>query len=91
MELRNNNGLNADATVHPESVSNLSSSYSTQYYRLPKISLPGFSGDILHWQSFWDSYESTIHSNVNLTDVQKFTYLNPSLKVALRPLLKGSL
>ena len=74
-EQRNNNGLNPDATVHPESVSNLSSSHSTQYYRLPKISLPSFSGDILLWQFFWDSYESTIHSNVNLTDVQKFTYL----------------
>jgi hypothetical protein len=42
--------------------------------------LPGFRGDILQWQSFRDSYESTIHTNVNLTDVQKLTYLKSQLE-----------
>ena len=74
-------GLNANTnSFHPDrTVSNLSHSSSSvnsaQFYRLPKISLPCFNGDILQWQSFWDSYGSTIHTNVNLTDVQKFTYL----------------
>ena len=59
--------------IHPgRTVSSFSSSSnsanSAQLYRLPKISLPSFSGDILQWQSFWDSYS---HSNANLTDVQK--------------------
>ena len=34
-----------------------------------------FNGDILQWQSFWDSNGSTIH-----TDVQKFTYLKSQIE-----------
>ena len=55
------------------------SSSPSQYHRLPKLSLPTFNGDILQWQTFWDSFESTIHLNVNLTDVQKFSYLKSQL------------
>ena len=86
---RNNNGLNPYAIIHLVSVSSLSSSNSAQYYRLPKISLPSFSGDILQWQSFWDSYESTKHSNVNLTDVQKFTYLKSQLEGSAASVIEG--
>ena len=48
------------------------STSSTQFSKLPKLTLPTFDGDILQWQSFWDYFESSIHSNGNLTDVQKF-------------------
>ena len=53
--------------------------------------MPSFSGDILQWQSFWDSYESTIyvHSNVNLTDVQKFTYLKSQLEGSAASVIEG--
>ena len=50
---RNNNGLNPNTgTIHPDrTVSSLSSSGSSansaQFYRLSRISLPSFSGDIL--------------------------------------------
>jgi hypothetical protein len=53
------------------------------------MSLPSFSGDILQWQSFWDSYESTIHTNVNLTDVQKFTYLKSQLEGNAARVIEG--
>ena len=92
---RNNNSLipNTD-TIHPgRTVSSFSSSSnsanSAQFYRLPKISLPSFSGDILQWQSFWDSYESTINSNANLTDVQKFTYLKSQLEGTAARVVEG--
>ncbi|XP_052242090.1 uncharacterized protein LOC127852239 [Dreissena polymorpha] len=49
-------------------------------HKLPKLTLPRFDGDILQWQSFWDSFESSIHCNVNLTDVQKFNYLKAQLE-----------
>ncbi|XP_060568771.1 uncharacterized protein LOC132727352 [Ruditapes philippinarum] len=55
-------------------------SASAQYHRLPKLSLPKFNGDILSWQTFWDSFESTVHLNCNLTDVQKFSYLKSQLE-----------
>ena len=43
--------------------------------KLPKLELPTFSGNSLHWQGFWDSFESAIHNNPNLSGVQKFNYL----------------
>ena len=91
----NNNGLNPDAssffpnrTVSYNSNHSVSSN-STQFYRLPKIALPSFSGDILRWQTFWDSYESTIHMNANLTDVQKFTYLKSQLEGNAARVIEG--
>ena len=51
--------------------------YST---RLPKLSLPYFSGDPLTWQTFWDSFEAAIHYNPNLTGVQKLNYLRAQLQ-----------
>ncbi|XP_071127724.1 uncharacterized protein [Mytilus edulis] len=38
-----------------------------------------FNGEILTWQTFWDSFESSVHYNVTLTDVQKFSYLKSQL------------
>ena len=48
--------------------------------RLPKLSLPYFSGDPLMWQTFWDSFSAAVHTNPNLTGVQKFNYLRAQLK-----------
>ena len=43
--------------------------------RLPKLSLPTFNGNSLHWQTFWDSFDAAVHSNTSLSRVQKFNYL----------------
>ena len=89
------NGLNANTSSfhRDKTVSNLSHSSSSvnsvKFYRLPKISLPCFNGDILQWQSFWDSYGSTIHKNVNLTDVQRFTYLNSQFEGNAARVIEG--
>ena len=37
--------------------------------KLPKLALRSFDGDITAWYSFWDSYESTIHKNEDLANV----------------------
>jgi len=47
--------------------------------RLPKLSLPTFSGDPLQWQTFWDSFNAAINSNPSLSGVQKFNYLRAQL------------
>ncbi|XP_053405674.1 uncharacterized protein LOC128559007 [Mercenaria mercenaria] len=84
---RNGNASNSeDRYFNDRNVSN--NSYN-QFYRLPKISLPTFNGDILTWQSFWDSYESTIHMNNNLTDVQKFSYLKSQLEGKAAQVIEG--
>ena len=47
---------------------------------LPKLTLPIFGGDPLKWQTFWDSFDSAVHSNNVLTNVQKLNYLRAHLE-----------
>lgn len=48
-------------------------------FRLPQISLPKFAGDYSSWSAFQDMFVSLIHSNQNLTNVQKLHYLKSNL------------
>ena len=48
--------------------------------QLPKLEVPKYSGDPLNWQSFWDCFESAIHFNLNLSGVQKLSYLRAQLE-----------
>ena len=48
--------------------------------KLSKLSLPHFNGDMMKWPTFWDSYESAIHRDDELTDVDKFNYLRSLLE-----------
>ena len=43
--------------------------------RLPKITLARFKGEVTQFRSFWDSFESTVHTNTSLTKIDKFNYL----------------
>ena len=47
--------------------------------RLPKLDLPHFTGNPLHWQSFWDCFEAAVDNNTSLTGVQKLSYLRAQL------------
>ena len=44
--------------------------------KLPKMSLKKYEGDLTTWATFWDSYESSIHLNPDLSAVDKFNYLH---------------
>jgi hypothetical protein len=48
--------------------------------KLPKLTLRAFNGDITTWTTFWDSYESAIHKNSELSDIDKFNYLKSLLE-----------
>ena len=48
--------------------------------RLPKLTLPTFSGEPLQFQTFWDSFVAAIHNDEGLTGVQKFHYLRAQLQ-----------
>lgn len=50
------------------------------HVRLPKIDLPTFSGAYEEWHPFFDIFNSLIHLNESLNDIQRFHYLKPSLK-----------
>lgn len=47
--------------------------------KLPKITIPIFSGDYSEWTSFRDLFMSLIHNNPNLDNVQKLHYLKAHL------------
>lgn len=56
--------------------------------KLPKISIPTFTGDYTEWQSFYDLFCSTIHDNPRLTPSQKLQYLKGTLTGEAAGLLK---
>lgn len=64
---------------------NLSSAYpiviasSRQETKLPSINIPTFLGDYLEWTAFSDMFNSLIHNNTQLSNVQKLHYLKSSL------------
>lgn len=53
---------------------------SSVLHKLPKLDVPTFFGNVLEWQAFWDSYESSIHTNPSLKEIQRFNCLNSLLK-----------
>lgn len=48
--------------------------------RLPQLRLPEFSGSYSNWQSFLDTFNALVHDNKTLSNVEKFYYLQASLK-----------
>ena len=57
--------------------------------KLPKIALSKFSGQALKWQTFWDQFESFIHSKESLSDIDKFTYLKGLLTSSASDCIPG--
>ncbi|XP_055623510.1 uncharacterized protein LOC129766935 [Toxorhynchites rutilus septentrionalis] len=48
--------------------------------KLPTISLPEFNGDYMQWLGFHDTFLALIHSNSDVSAIQKFHYLRAALK-----------
>ena len=55
----------------------------------PKLTLNKFEGDITTWTSFWDAYESAVHNNAALSDVDKFTYLKSLVGRSAKDAIEG--
>ncbi|KAF0154741.1 MAG: hypothetical protein FD188_3229 [Ignavibacteria bacterium] len=51
-----------------------------QNVRLPKLSLPQFSGSVLHWKGFWDSFQAAVHNKPSVSPINKFNYLKANLE-----------
>ena len=43
--------------------------------KLPKLELKKFYGYPVEWAPFWDSFNSAVHQNSSISDVNKFNYL----------------
>ena len=61
----------------------------TSRVRLPKLQLRSFGGDVTKWTSFWQSFEAAVHKNGDLSDVEKFNYLNSLLERSARDAVAG--
>ena len=53
---------------------------SSDRVKLPKIGLPHFRGNLMKWTAFWDSFDSAVHSNSQLSEIDKFNYLRSLLE-----------
>ena len=53
--------------------------------KLPKLSFKKFGGDI----TFWDSFHSAVHSNEDLSNVDKFNYLISFLEGSVAECISG--
>ena len=63
----------SDGTV-PYPIQNLSLQTSNISVRplLPRPEIPPFSGDLLQFQTFWEIFDSSVHSNNSLAAINKF-------------------
>ncbi|XP_011881685.1 PREDICTED: uncharacterized protein LOC105569657, partial [Vollenhovia emeryi] len=50
------------------------------HVRLPKLDLPSFSGEYDEWFPFRDTFNSILHTNESLTDIQRLQYLKGCLR-----------
>ena len=57
--------------------------------RLPKLYLPKFRGDVTKWNTFWDSFQSAVHRNEGISNIDKFNYLNSVLEGAAARAIQG--
>ena len=48
--------------------------------KLPKLTLPKFRGEFTKWNTFWDSFQSAVYDNPEISKVDKFNYLNSVLE-----------
>ena len=46
--------------------------------RLHKLNLPTFSGNPLHWFTFWDSFDASVHSNTNRGNAEVQLFESPT-------------
>ena len=49
--------------------------------RLPKLDVPTFDGDVLHWTQFWEQLKISIHDRPQLFESEKLVYLQQAVKI----------
>jgi len=57
--------------------------------KLPKLSIPFFSGDVLQWVEFWELFSTNIDENSSLSSVEKFSYLRSLIKGQAAAVING--
>lgn len=68
---------------------NAPSSNTSSKIKLPKISLPRFSGELSLWPSFFALFNTSIHNNDSLSNMEKYQYLLSSLSGEVLNVIKN--
>ena len=74
--------------LSPSPLTRTSTALATRV-KLPKLALKKFKGDVTKWHTFWDSFESSIHLNPELADVDKFNYLSSLVEGVVAEAISG--
>ena len=69
IEIDNCNALRRNAKVSQENKP-AEQNATISSVKLPKITIKKFDGKPVHWTTFWDSYNVTVHLNESLSKVQ---------------------
>ena len=56
--------------------------------RLPQLTLPEFSGNVIEWQGFWDKFVAIV-DNSSIPEINKFTYLQSLLTGEAKSAIQG--
>ena len=57
--------------------------------KLPELDFKKFSGGLLNWPEFWDSFDSAIHCNPFLSPAEKMNYLRAQLEGDAADVISG--
>ena len=79
-----------ETPINTDSLENISNDTEQIKCKLPKLVIKEFDGNVLNWQTFWDQFESTIHSKININDIDRFSYLKSFLCPSSYETLSGS-
>jgi hypothetical protein len=81
--------LAEDSQPSQSKTSSENGSIKASVVKLPKISIPNFSGQYHEWTTFRDLFTSMIHNNSSLDSVQKMQYLKSYLTGEAEQLLRN--
>ena len=66
--------------LYSKDVKSHSSGPDASGVRLPKLDVPTFDGDILHWSTFWEQFVTSVDSRKHLSKAEKLVYLQHAVK-----------
>ena len=67
--------------LYSKDVKSHSSGPDASGVRLPKLDVPTFDGDILHWSTFWEQFVTSVDSHKHLSKAEKLVYLQHAVRM----------
>lgn len=78
-----------DTVRNDNNFNSIASTPQIQGVKLPTIKLPTYRGSFDNWLEFKDSFNSLIHTNTAINDIQRFHYLRASLEGSAMQVIKS--